>query len=231
MALIRFAEGQQRSGSIGATVYSHNRYGQYIRARSIPVNPQTERQVAARNRLRALASAWQNILTQTQRDAWDLYADNVPWVSGLSESIHLTGLNMYVRTNAIATAAGLARIDAAPTNFTLAVAEQTLSATASEATQQLTIAYDDTAPWDNETGACEAFYMGSPQNSGITFFNGPWRNCGFVLGVTGVPVVSPFVATSQYPIADGQRLFVYSRVMRADGRLSGRARTSFLCAP
>lgn len=231
MALIRYAEGQQRSGSLGATVYSHNRYGQYVRARSIPVNPRTPLQVAARNRVKALASAWQNILTQGQRDAWDLYADTVGWQNKLGEAVHLTGLNMYVRTNAIAIQAGLARIDAAPTNFTLAVAEQALVGTASEATQQVTITYDDTQPWDNETGGCEVFYLGSPQNSGITFFNGPWRYLGAVLGVTGAPVASPFIGAAGYPIADLNRLFVYSRIMRADGRLSGPARHTFLCAP
>ena len=60
MALIRYAEGQQRSGSIGASVYSHNRYGAYIRARSVPVNPNTDRQVAIRNAIRALTIAWGN---------------------------------------------------------------------------------------------------------------------------------------------------------------------------
>lgn len=230
MALVRLAEGQQRSGSIGGTVFSHNRYGAYIRARSVPVNPQTSRQVAARNRVKALASAWQNILTQGQRDAWDLYADTVGWLNKLGESVHLTGLNMYVRTNAIALQATLARIDAAPTNFTLAVAEQALDGSASEATQNATMIYDDTATWDNETGACQVFYCGSPVNSGISFFNGPWRLMTFVHGVTGAPVASPVVGTYQYPIADGQRLHVYSRIMRADGRLSGPARTTFLCA-
>lgn len=230
MALIRYAEGQQRSGSLGATVYSHNRYGQYVRARSIPVNPMTARQVAARNRVKALSSAWQNILIQAERDAWDLYADTVGWQNKLGESVHLTGLNMYVRTNAIALQAGLARIDKAPTNFTLAVAEQALTATASEATQVVTVAYDDLADWDNETGACEVFYLGSPVNSGITYFNGPWRFGDEVLGVTGAPVASPLLMAAPYPIAQNNRLHVYSRIMRADGRLSGPSRYTFLCA-
>lgn len=77
MTLIRFAEGQQRSGSIGATVHSHNRFGQYIRARSVPVNPNTARQVIARNAARSIMIAWQNTLTQDQRDAWNVYAANL----------------------------------------------------------------------------------------------------------------------------------------------------------
>jgi len=230
MALIRFAEGQQRSGSIGATVFSHNRFGQYVRARSIPVNPRSALQVAARNRVKAMSSAWQNILTQVQRDAWNLYADNISWKNRLGDNVHLTGMNMYVRTNVIALQGGLARVDAAPTNFTLAVAEQTLSATASEATQDITITYDDTAAWANETGGIQVFYCGQPKNSGIQFFNGPWRYAGVVAGVTGVPVASPLVVAYPYPMAELNRLYVYSRIMRADGRLSGIARATFLGA-
>lgn len=230
MALIRYGEGQQRSGSLGATVYSHNRFGQYIRARTIPVNPRTALQVAARNRVKALASAWQNILTQTQRDAWDLYADTVGWLNKLGEVVHLTGMNMYVRTNAIVLQFGLARIDDAPTNFTLAVAEQKLTATASEATQLISFSWAAGADWANETGAGQSFFLGSPQNSGITFFNGPWRYNGGEAGVTGVPPAGPLIVTATYPIAAGQRLFIYSRIFRADGRLSGTSRYSFLCA-
>ena len=48
-------EGQQRSGSIGGATWSHNSSGAYIRARSIPVNPNTDRQNAVRVAVRNLA--------------------------------------------------------------------------------------------------------------------------------------------------------------------------------
>lgn len=228
MALIRFAEGQQRSGSIGGTVYSHNRHGAYIRARSVPVNPNTDRQVAIRNSARALAIAWENVLTQAQRDAWETYGANVGWLNRLGDPVHLTGLNHYLRTNTQSIALGKPRMDTAPVIFNLAAAELALGATASEATQQITITYDDTETWANEAGAFQFFQVGMPQNSGIKFFGGPYRYAFLADGAT--PAVSPAIFTYPWPFAQGQRLWVRSRILRADGRLSEFAVLNFSAA-
>lgn len=226
MALIRYAEGQQRSGSTGATVYSHNRFGAYIRARSVPVNPNTDRQVATRNSTRALAIAWQNTLTQIQRDAWDVYAANVSWQNKLGDSVKLTGLNHYVRCNATRLVLALARIDAAPTIFTLATAEQSLSATASEATQELTIDGDPAADWVGDPGSGQYYFMGLPQNAAIKFFGGPWR---YIHAAMIGPPPFPVTATAAFPFAEGQRIWLRSRIQRSDGRLSEFAQINFLC--
>lgn len=228
MALIRFAEGQQRSGSSGGTVFSHNRFGAYIRPRTVPVNPNTERQAAVRNAVRSLTIAWENALTQPQRDAWNVYAANLVWQNRLGDPVHLTGLNHYVRSNTQSVALAKPRIDQAPVIFNLATAELELAATASEATQQLTIAYDDTAPWANEPGALQFFYMGLPQNSGIKFFAGPYRFLNVADGTT--PAVSPLVVDGAFPFADGQRLWIRTRILRADGRLSEFALHDFFGA-
>lgn len=228
MTLIRYAEGQQRSGSIGATVHSHNRFGQYIRSRSVPVNPNTTRQVAIRNATRSIAIAWQNTLTQAQRDAWNVYGANVSWTNKLGDAVNLTGLNHYIRSNAESVALGFGRIDVAPVIFTLAAAELVLGCTASEATQQLSITFDDTAFWASEAGSFQHFYMGIPQNSGIGFFGGPYKYVASVAGVS--PAVSPKLATAPFPFAEGQRIWLRSRIMRADGRLSEFAEFNFLGA-
>lgn len=231
MALIRFAEGQQRSGSIGATVYSHNRYGAYVRARSIPVNPNTDAQVAARNRVRDLTIAWENVLTQVERDAWDLYAQNVPWQNKLGDSILLTGLAMYVRSNAVILQVGGTRVDAAPTTFNLAPAEQALVGSASEGTQELSIAFDDTATWCDLDDAHQAIYMGAPQNAARTFFGGPYRFLTVIDGDAVTPPTSP-VATipTVWPFAEGNRIWLRSRIVLPDGRLSQFAQHNFLAA-
>lgn len=228
MALIRYAEGQQRSGSIGATVYSHNRYGAYVRARSVPVNPNTDRQVNVRNAMRSLTIAWQNTLTDAQRAAWNVYAANVSWVNRFGDPVNLTGLAHYIRSNTELVTLGFGRIDPGPVIFNLAAAELLLGCTASEATQQLSITFDDTETWANEAGAFQHFSMGLPQNGAIAFFNGPWRYLTSVAGVS--PAVSPKVATAAFPIAEGQRIWLRSRIMRADGRLSEFAQVNFLCA-
>lgn len=225
MALIRFAEGQQRSGSIGASVYSHNRFGAYIRARSVPVNPNTDRQVAIRNAIRALTIAWQNTLTQDQRDAWELYGDNVNWTNKFGETVKLPGLNHYVRSNTPRLAFGMARIDVAPGIQNLATAELDLSATASEATQDLTIDGDAGGDWIADPGSCQYYFMGLPQNAAIKFFGGPWRFIGVtVIGPPPFPVTDP----AAWPFVEGQRIWLRSRIQRADGRLSEFAQVNFL---
>lgn len=230
MALVVLPEGQQRSGSIGGTVWSHNSSGAYIRNRSVPVNPNTDRQIAVRNAVRSLAIAWQNTLTQVQRDAWDTYAANVSWLNHLGQTINLTGLNHYIRSNTPRLQDGVARVDAAPTIFNIATAELALAGTASEATQQVTVAWDDTTAWNTEDGAVQVFYAGLPQNGSIRFFGGPWRVVGWILGNAGVPPVSPVPWNYPWPFAEGNRLWLRSRISRADGRLSEFARVNFLAA-
>ena len=228
MALVVLPEGQQRSGSIGGTVWSRNRSGVYIRNRSVPVNPNTDKQVAIRNIVRALAIAWDQTLTQPQRDAWNLYAANVDWINSLGQTVNLTGLNHYIRSNTPRLDIGLARVDDGPVIFNLATAELGMSCAASEATQQYTLTWDDTAAWASEDGAAEITQQGAPQNGGIGFFGGPWRRNGFIPGNSGAPPTSPTVLTAQFPFAQGQRLWIRSRITRADGRLSEFAQVNFL---
>lgn len=230
MALIVYAEGQQRSGSAGATVYSRNRYGAYIRARSVPVNPNTDRQVSVRNVLRSLAIAWENTLTQQQRDEWTTYAANVSWQNRLGQVVTLTGLNHYVRSNTPRLQVGMAAVNDGPKIFNLGTAELALGCTASEATQQAPITFDSTRTWCSEDGAAEIFSAGIPQNASIAFFGGPYRIIGPTLGDSGTPPTSPATVNWPWPFADGQRLWLRSRISRADGRLSEFAVINFLAS-
>ena len=224
-------EGQQRSGSVGGSVWSHNRYGAYIRARSIPVNPNTDRQVAVRNIVRSLSIAWQLTLTQAQRDAWNVYAANVAWLDPLGQSVYLTGLNHYIRSNTPRLQAIAPRIDDAPVIFNLATAELALSATASEATQQATVHFDDTAAWASEDGAFQFLFGGRPQNAAIKFFGGPYRSMPGIAGNATTPPTSPHLVTWPFPFAEDNRLWLRTRIGRADGRLSEFAQVNFLAGP
>lgn len=263
MALIRYAEGQQRSGSIGASTYSHNRYGQYIRARSIPVNPNTTRQVDVRNTMRALTIGWSTILTQDQRDAWTVYAHNITWLNALSDSVFLTGLNHYVRSNVPRILCGIDRQDDAPCILTLAIPEQQLGFTASEATQILSVTFDATADWALEDDGFQIVYMGIPKPGSTEFFNGPWRRICCILGEPPVaakapdgnggngkgnanaktksakakalvkpphlaPPSSPTECPAAWPFCEDQRIWLRTRIGRADGRLSDFATVNFL---
>lgn len=225
MALVVLPEGQQRSGKQGGMVWSHNAGGPYVRTRAIPTNPNTDRQVQARNATRALAIAWDQTLTAPQRSAWEQYGVNIPWTNRLGQTIFLKGINHYIRCNAPRIQFGMPRIDVAPIIFLLATSETELAATASEATQDLTIDGDANADWIADPGSCQYYYVGIPQNASRNFFGGPWRFAGVT--VIGPP---PFPVTQASPwvFAEGQRMWLRSRVQRADGRLSEFAQINFL---
>ncbi len=228
MALIVHPEGTQVSGSIGGTTFSHNRFGAYKRNRSIPVNPNTSRQVAVRNAVRSIAIGWENDLTEDQRAAWEVYAANITWTNRVGQSVFLTGLNHFVRSNTPRVMNAIPRVDVAPAIFNLGSAELELAVTASAATQDLTITGRDPAPWIGEADAWQFFSMGIPKNAGIKFFGGPYRQLTAVPGAGPPPF--PVVIAAAFAFAEGQRIWVRSRITRGDGRLSEFAEVNFLAA-
>lgn len=225
-ALVVLAEGQQRSGKEGGSVWSHNAGGPYIRNRAIPTNPNTDAQVAVRNAITSISIAWNQTLTQVQRDAWDTYGLNVPWTNRLGQSINLKGLAHYIRCNVPRVQSGIARIDVAPTIFLLAEADTQLSATASEATQQVTVDGDAAHAWIGEAAAWCFIYMGAPQNASRKFFGSPYRLLSAVPGAGPPPF--PAVINTVWPFALDQRIWIRTRIARGDGRLSEFAQTNFL---
>jgi len=67
MALIKFGAGiVQMSGSIAGDVHARNRFGNYVRPRTKPVNPHSIRQEAARAVVSYLAEYWHGNLTDVQ---------------------------------------------------------------------------------------------------------------------------------------------------------------------
>ena len=228
MALVVLPEGQQRSGKQGGMVWSHNASGPYVRNRAIPVNPNTSRQIAVRNAVRSLSIAWQNELTDFNRGAWDVYAANIAWRNKLGQAITLTGMNHYIRSNTPRVMNAIPRVDIAPSVFDLAEAELELAVTASAATQDLTITGRDPATWIGEAGAWQFFTMGIPKNSGVKFFGGPYRQATATPGAGPPPF--PVVIAAPFVFAEGQRIWVRSRIARGDGRLSEFAEVNFLSA-
>lgn len=221
MALAKFGGGViQLAGSIGGNTYARNRYGNYVRARTKPTNPNSARQDNVRSAVAYLVDRWSSTLTAAQRTAWGLYADNVAMKNRLGETMHLSGFNHYVRSNTVLKMTGVPPIDAGPVIFELPAQDNILGVAGSEATQQLTASYDDTMAYATETGGRMFLFGGQPQNAQRNFFAGPWRYYGQVIGVDGAPPASPHVGTPGFAIAEAQRLWIYARISRADGRLS-----------
>lgn len=231
MALIKFGGGVvQMSGSIAGNTFARNRYGNYARARTKPINPNTATQQTVRSILTSLTQRWSQILTAAQRTAWNLYGSNVVMNNKLGESVNLTGFNHFIRSNSVRQRVGAPLVDDGPVIFELPAADPTFTITATEAAQTMSFAYDSTMDWADEDDAYILFEQGQPQNAQRNFFAGPWRHCAQVEGVNGAPPASPKVAAVVFAVAEGQHLWSYARISRADGRLSEPFRDDAFCA-
>lgn len=221
MGLIQFGAGIiQISGSIGGTVFARNRSGNYARARTVPTNPQTARQVAVRSALAELSARWSDTLTAVQRTAWGLYGDSVLVNNRIGSKIHLTGYNHYIRSNLQRIVIAATPVDDGPVIFELPAHDPAYAVTGSEAGQTVDLTYDAGMAWATETGGYMFHYQGSPQNPQRNFFKGPWRLLGMTTGADGAPPAAPDILGVQFTIAELQRQWVYARIARADGRLS-----------
>lgn len=208
------------SGSLGGTVFSHNRFGYYVRDKVTGTNPSTPLQQAVRNIFQNLAWAWANALTEVQRIAWNLYATSVVMKDALGEDIYLTGFNHFIRSNSVLLGIPLARVDAGPTTFTLADTDPTIVATLSEATQLISLTFDDAMLWVDEDEAAMQVQMSIPQGIGRSFLLPRFRIAGYMEGDSVTPVTSPQTFPAPFAITEDQKLMVQCRIVRADARLS-----------
>lgn len=217
----------EMSGSIAGITASHNRGGQYFRARAVPVNPSSIYQQSIRGALSFLATNWFNTLTGTQRAAWDTYGKNVPTVDRLGESRLLTGLNWYIACNVSRYQAGLAYVHTAPTDFTMAQLTQPVITSATAATETFAFTFLNTDEWATAVGGALLLYTARPQNSSCESYKGPYRYAGKVAGAVSPPS-SPGSIVAAFPFEVGQRIHTCFRAVNADGRISPSFRLSAL---
>lgn len=221
MALVKYGGGIiQMSGSIAGNVYARNRYGAYVRARTKPVNPNTPGQQSIRAAIAWLTDHWSTTVSSDQRIAWQLYADSVNMLNRLGEVMRLSGYNHFIRSNAIRKNQADTIILAGPTIFELPAHDPTLAFVCDETSQEISVTFDNTLGWANETAAHLYLYCGQPQNAQRNFFAGPWKFLGAVDGDDTTPPTSPSAIAAPYGLAEGERIWIYARISRADGRLS-----------
>lgn len=229
MALVKLgAMIADARGSIGGTVFARNRGGAYVRNRTVPINPQSTRQTAVRALMAQLTNLWSVTLTQAQRDAWTLYADNVPLPNALGESRNVTGINMYVRANSLILDTGGTRVDDAPTQFTVGPTI-TPGITIDAAADTLTVA--DLGGYVLAGAPVNLLVSaGNPQQPGVNFYKAPFRKVGAALAVdtTNDPPYGPFPLNA--PVVAGQALFVRTATVTPDGRVGVPVVQRFLVA-
>jgi hypothetical protein len=204
--------------------FSHNRGGPYVRNRVVPTNPGTVFQAAIRGFVASLTSQWLNVLTFGQRAGWDLYAENVLLPSPLGDPRNVGGLGMFIRSNVVRLQAFEAAVLDAPSVFNLGEfsAPAIVTATAPAA---ISLSFDANDAWAGEDDAFMLVYGGRGQNASINYFKGPYRYCHKIAGDGITPPTSPEAVTNPFDMIAGQKSFIRTQVIRADGRLSADART------
>lgn len=221
----------QMSGSLGGLTGSHNRGGMYLRARSIPTNPNTTRQQNARAAMTNAVNRWTSVLAVGNRNSWANYANNTPLIGPLGDAITLTGQQMYIRSQAVLAMANL-QLSAALTDLTTFAGSNNLGdftpvVVAHDDGQTAEVTFDPNDDWANEDGSVMLIQSGRDTlNASVNYYKGPWQLRGIIAGDSVAPPATPYSFTASATWQEGQRLYFRVRVLRADGRLSSPQITS-----
>ena len=155
----------QVSGSQAGITFSRNKWGQYIRRRAIPVNPNTPDQTAARNLLVALATRWKT-LSASQQLGWSTLGDQITREDSLGQPYTLSGIQAYIMVNATRDALGLAVIDDAPPMETV-WDPGTVTVAADSVAQTVTITFTGTSGLTDRLNV----FATDGRSAGVNFFS------------------------------------------------------------
>lgn len=221
MALVKYGGGViQMSGSIAGNTFARNRFGNYLRARTKPVNPKSERQVNIRAIVSYLAERWHEDLSAVQRGLWDTYAAAVAMTNKLGETIYLTGFNHFVRCNCAMKMWSAGIFDDAPTILSLAEKDPTLECSEEDIAGQTFTFTFSSAGWapDGDPKGRMLIYQGRPQLASRNYFGGPWRYMDVVDPVEGAAGTATMNAVFSFAL--GQKVWFQARIITTTGRLS-----------
>lgn len=190
-----------RSGSYAGVTSSRNRNGQYVRNRSIPVNPSSSYQQAVRARMSQNASDWRG-LTAAQRTGWSDLGYLIQRTDSLGQSYYLTGFQSFCLVNNNKLAAGDVVVTDAPG---LAYPDPLASITPTLTAASFSVAYTATpAP-----AGVRIFWSCSPQRSAGRGYENDYR----LISVTAAAAASPTNLLAAYtgrfgaPVV-GNRIFI-----------------------
>jgi hypothetical protein len=168
---------------MGSIVFSHNRGGAYVRARSIPCQPGGKYQTAIRSAVEAASQQWRE-LTDNARAAWRTWAENRPLPNRIGQSIRLQGNAAYVQLNARLVLNGLAQIGLPPA-ADVPLPLSTISLNCDVGAGAFNVVYTPTPL----TGGCKLYVWGCLlQDPSITYVKNRLR----FFAVGGVNGPSPF---------------------------------------
>lgn len=174
MALIKSTLLAQISGSLNGATFAHNKGGAYVRNRSLPSNPGTDRQDQVRTAMTSLSKMWSQSLTDEQRELWRAFGGQVTVLNRIGDPISLSGIAAFTRVNMFRMASlGSAPVLLPPAGGT--GSEDPIPAWDSSVftNDGVDIGLDTTATSD-ATGYGLFVYFSPPLSPGVKFYRGPW---------------------------------------------------------
>lgn len=247
MALFKSALLTQASGSVGGVTFAHAAGGMYMRARAIPVNPNTALQGAVKAALTTLVNRWNDTLSAAERASWDLYAANVVQTNPLGTPFFQSGQNAYIQANSPRlfgasatliplpnlplTGALAAAIDTGPAIFNRGTVGVLSIDAAVASTGLITVSFIDDieGDWPATDDTALLLWLSRPRSPARNFFRGPYRLAVAILGNTAIPITSPQVFPAVIPgytFAAGERIRLSGAVIRVDGRYTSRVESN-----
>lgn len=217
------------SGSVAGNTFSYNRYGRYVRARSTPVNPNTEYQQLVRASLALSATIWQSTMSQAERDAWNTYAFSVTRTNSLGQTYNPSGWQLFAGARAwcrrnsfssgflVTAPADPGAADAVNPATSTAVVLDTAAATNP---QTWTDTLSGLSGWhDDVDGDLLQIQIGRQQSPGVYFYNGPWFALARYQGNNTTPPTAGNIAINQ-TLTAGNVIWVRFSHLDELGRMS-----------
>lgn len=200
-----------RSGSVNGTTSSRNRFGQYVRTRATPVNPNTGAQTAKRDVFAQCAQLWRT-LTSVQQAAWSYFAQAHPRLDSLGQTIVLTGAQMYSAINCQLMGLTGVTVDEPPSAGPLAAPVLTIDDDSIAA--PISLAY---TPTPTGAGLTMVLFCSPPQTRGRSFC-GDFRILTTVAPATASPVEILDALEAKWGTVNiFQRFFLRARFVYTEG--------------
>lgn len=190
MASFRWGAGGQIVGALGATVFQRGRYGGVARNRSVPVNPNTPRQVRARAAMSWCSDQWLQ-MSDAQRQAWNDYAAILAWLNRFGDTVNLPGKQHFLRRATLQYS--VQAILGLPINIDLSAPSgpgipptPTAVIVADNSAGSIEIASMNITPAAGDTVVFEWVYNVSPLRN---YYKGPFKFTSVSVGVITFPLV------------------------------------------
>lgn len=212
------------SGSIGGVTGSRNKGGQYLRARTTPVNPNSAAQQQARTRFTDANEAWAT-LSVARKESWDGFSEIQTATNRLGDPITLSGQNAFIGSYSSLEAAGITPALDPPAPNT-----QPPSYLIPEFVFEFAGDINAITPFPAGTlGAGDRLLIGCSPNlpPGVSRFKGPFRNFSAVAGnAIGSDIETAVQAAANARIENppvGSKFAIRIIQVRADGAYSSPA--------